>query len=521
MSENWNEWEGRTVNGQFPLLRYLGGPDCCAVFLTERNEKESLEKAAIKIVPASTDQAELLLARWRRAAELTHPHLVALYEMGRFEIGRVTFAYVVMESAEENLAQALSWRALTTDEAREMLACVLEVLAFLHAKGFVHGHIKPSNIMASGDQMKIASDGLVHDGESLEFSGNQNPYDPPELASGNVSGPQASSPAGDVWSLGMTLVEALTQELPVWRADQQQDPLVPQTLPQPFLDIARHCLARRPQDRWTVAQIAARLENRSVVPQVRTMPRSIETTPLEARTPMARTPEVRSPAPAPQPVIRPSRPPAKRPSYAVPLAIGFVLVVAAILAGTKLLHRNTDAPQTPSSAVEEPMAPQAPIEAPSQAPTSPQERSTDSFYSSLAHEERSPKAPVPVPAIVHPETAHNQEADAVAKLSGGSGIRGEVAQRVMPEVLESARNSIRGTVRVSVKVNVDRSGNVEDAELESPGPSKYFAQAALKAARLWKFNPPTAGGRGVLSGWTLHFQFTRDETTVVPSQEMP
>ena len=76
-------------------------------------------------------------------------------------------------------------------------------------------------------------------------------------------------------------------------------------------------------------------------------------------------------------------------------------------------------------------------------------------------------------------------------------------------------------MRVSVKVNVDRSGNVEDAELESRGPSRYFSRAALEAAQDWKFKAPEVGGRGVLSTWILRFEFTRDGTTVVPTQEMP
>jgi TonB family protein len=91
----------------------------------------------------------------------------------------------------------------------------------------------------------------------------------------------------------------------------------------------------------------------------------------------------------------------------------------------------------------------------------------------------------------------------------------------MPEVLPAARDSIRGTVRVIVKVNVDREGNVEDAELAARGPSKYFAREALQAARLWKFRPPTIGGQGILSSWRLQFEFTRDGAKVIPTQEMP
>jgi TonB family protein len=126
-----------------------------------------------------------------------------------------------------------------------------------------------------------------------------------------------------------------------------------------------------------------------------------------------------------------------------------------------------------------------------------------------------------VPALIHPETLHEEKTNTAAKLPAGAPSRGEVSHQELPDVLLSARKSIRGTVRVSVKVNVDRSGNVEDAELESRGPSKYFARAALEAAQLWKFKPPKIGARGVLSSWILQFEFTRDQITVVPTQEMP
>jgi len=87
-----------------------------------------------------------------------------------------------MECAEENLAQILPSRALASDEAREMLDSLLDVLAYLHSKGFVHGHLKPANIMANGDQLKLSSDGLCHTGESLEHHGGRDAYGAPENA---------------------------------------------------------------------------------------------------------------------------------------------------------------------------------------------------------------------------------------------------------------------------------------------------------------------------------------------------
>jgi len=201
----------------------------------------------------------------------------------------------------------------------------------------------------------------------------------------------------------------------------------------------------------------------------------------------------------------------------VPAVIGFVLVLAAIVAGPKLFLRHVGSPQLPAATDEQPLVPPVPKQ---EAPP-PQARASNDYTSTLAEEERNSKAPVAVPAIIHPETIREEETNTVARVPVGAAAHGTVAHQEMPEILDSARHTIRGTVRVSVKVDVDRSGDVEDAQLESSGPSKYFARAALNAAQLWKFEPPKAGGQGVLSSWTLHFKFTRDETTAVPVQEMP
>src|SRR5215469_8373007 len=103
MSDMWKQWEGHVVNGKFPLLRYLGGSESSAVFLTER-EADPTVQAAIKLVSLSPKDAELQLSLWRRAAELSHPGLISLYEMGRRELGGMPLLYVVMELAEESLA---------------------------------------------------------------------------------------------------------------------------------------------------------------------------------------------------------------------------------------------------------------------------------------------------------------------------------------------------------------------------------------------------------------------------------
>src|SRR2546428_1433641 len=74
----------------------------------------------------------------------------------------------------------------------------------------------------------------------------------------------------------MTLVEALTQRLPVWEGKEQGEPALPETVPAPFLDLARHCLRRDPGRRWTGGQISAPLQHTLPAPQEQTTPRPPE-----------------------------------------------------------------------------------------------------------------------------------------------------------------------------------------------------------------------------------------------------
>jgi len=520
MPNTWKQWEGQILNERFPLLRYLGGSENSGVFLTERLGGNLKANAAIRIVQPEGGNGEKNLTRWQEASKLSHPNLIQLYETGQFELDGTPFIYAVMEFADENLAQVLPSRALTTDEARATLESVLGVLAYLHGKGFVHGRIKPANIMAAGDQLKLSSDELCRAGEPLASRSYADAYEPPESTPGVFPIAQSVSTAVDAWSLGITLVQTLTQDLPGLRAAEQKDPLVPETLPQPFRDIASHCLVRHPQNRWTVDQIAARLEGRMPVEQT---PKPQTHGRPSASEPKIAALRVEIQQPAPISAARPPSRPAKPRSYALPAALGLAFVLAALFVAPKLARQHSDVAPVPVAENEPsatPSAPSSPVLLNEQPPIK-SAKSTNSRNSEFDSAESTPKGPVATPAVIHPESMRGEETHTVARTPVGSGVRGEVSHREMPEVLQSATNSIRGTVRVRVKINVDRAGNVEDAVLESRGPSRYFAQAAVQAAQRWKFKPPTVGGKGVLSSWTLQFDFTRGETTVVPTQDMP
>src|SRR5215469_1881278 len=283
MSEAWSQWEGHVVNGEFHLQKYLGGSSESAVFLTE-HRGALLQPAAIKLIPVDEATKNLYLSRWSVAQKLSHPHLIRLLQQGCCRLGDLDLLFVVMEYAEENLAEIIPERALTPVEVRELLKPALDALRYLHGRGLVHGHLKPANVLAARDQLKLSSDGLLVHGEAIEVPGKQSVYDPPEKASGKIS------PAGDVWSLGMTLSAALTQHPPAVNGQPLTDAKVPVDLPAPFFDIVRGCLVRDPLQRLTLAEISARVDAK---------PSSVQSpAPLPQPMPQRQSPSNQQPQPA-------------------------------------------------------------------------------------------------------------------------------------------------------------------------------------------------------------------------------
>lgn len=242
------EWVGRTVDGKFSLLTWLGGSEGCGVFLTEYPGSRT-GKAVIKLMPAEAAQDRA--AGWDAAQGLNHPHLLRLYEHGRCHEDGAEFAWVLTEYAPEVLAEILAERALTADETRGVLEPLMDALEYLHGKGLVHGHVKPSNIMANDDVLKLTADHLLRAG-TVSGASAKGSYAAPETARG------VATPAADIWSLGATLVEVLTQKSPARGTDGEL--LIPGEIPVPFAEIARECLRVDPAQRCSLREIRAMLD---------------------------------------------------------------------------------------------------------------------------------------------------------------------------------------------------------------------------------------------------------------------
>jgi TonB family protein len=455
-NEVWTRWQGHVINGVFPLGRYLGCSDHSGVFLTKSAARPA--EVAIKLVPTNRALAEAQLPRWKRAGGLVHPYLLSLFEYGGCQLEGLPYLYMVMEYADQTLAQLLLHRALTDDEAREMLLPTLDALAFLHGRNMVQGQLKPTNILVVGDQLKLASDTIRRVSEGMISTNRRTVYDSPEARNGS------GSTADDIWALGVSLFEALARRPPAGLGDSGEAVVLPADLSLDFRDVVARCLSPRPQDRPSVTELVAWSSGRSAgsAPPADSQPAAL--VPMEGGTPEPAPTQPLPPQVAPEVAqSAPSTAQSQKPLAWLTLMLAAVVILALGWTGVRALRTlRTSAPPPP------------PVQAPE---------------GSLP---QTPRAAAPPAVEVRPP---------VSALS---------LHEVIPEVPQHVRRSIRGDIKVWVRVIVDQQGSVVAAVTDRAGPSRYFQRLAVEAAKQWTFRAADTPSRRMMQ---VRFDFSRDGTT--------
>jgi eukaryotic-like serine/threonine-protein kinase len=270
----------------YELFEELGRGGMGVVY---RARQKSLDRVvALKIVLAGSAATRADLARFRgeaeTAAQLNHPHIVPVYEVGQHnELPYFTMRYV----RGTTLAERLTDGPLPGRDAAQLLAPVARAIAKAHQKGVLHRDLKPSNILIDADGRPYVSDfglakrllpdspddartqpfgQLTQTGAILGTPG----YMSPEQAAGSRGTIGVST---DIYSLGAILYAMLTGRPPFQAASPvdtvlmilEQDPISPQLL-NPRVDrdlemIALKCLQKPIELRYATAdELAADLE---------------------------------------------------------------------------------------------------------------------------------------------------------------------------------------------------------------------------------------------------------------------
>ncbi|MBL9164310.1 MAG: serine/threonine protein kinase [Planctomycetaceae bacterium] len=262
----------RTI-GRFELLARLGVGGFGTVWKARDPELDRI--VALKIPRRGqlrAEEVDFFFREARAAAQLRHPHIVAVYEIGRED----DTVFIVSDYVRGvTLSEWMKIVKPSVREVAELCVVVAEALDHAHERGVVHRDLKPSNIMVDEiGQPRIMDFGLAKresgevtmtcDGQILGTAA----YMSPEQAEGRGHWIDRRA---DVYSLGVVMFQMATGELPYRGSfevqlasklvDDAPDPRkLNRHLPRDFATICLKCLEREPSRRYAGAgKVAAEL----------------------------------------------------------------------------------------------------------------------------------------------------------------------------------------------------------------------------------------------------------------------
>ncbi|HEX4808162.1 MAG TPA: protein kinase [Bryobacteraceae bacterium] len=247
---SWPQLEGRVAGDGYRLNRYLNGSETAGRFearLETKTGGTEPRDVRVELFALTPRQARERFELWRSLQLLSRPEILKIIASGSADWPDLHFEYLVTEVPDETLAGALQERPLNDVEARQVLESVSRALAIMHDRQCVHASVQPANIFAVGDAIKLGVSTVQRPGAS-DILAEPSDYQAPEVGS------FAFSPASDIWSLGVTLFQTLTRELPGDDAAERAA-----LLPAPFSEILKHSLDPIPAKRWTARQILEHL----------------------------------------------------------------------------------------------------------------------------------------------------------------------------------------------------------------------------------------------------------------------
>lgn len=266
------------LEGRYRIGELIGTGGAASVY---RAFDEFLgREVAIKVFDATTPDDEEYRRRHTETlllATLNHPGLVTLFDAGLHQDSSgATSSYLVMELINgPDLRRRLQSGPLPAAEVAQISADVADALNYIHQNGVIHRDIKPANILlndnAGGDTRhhpKLSDFGIARMVEATAATAQEATigtayYLSPEQALGG-----AITPATDVYSLALVLLECLTAEkafpgAPVESAVARlhRDPEIPRSLGEEWVHLLTIMTARDPQLRPGAHDVAVALRS--------------------------------------------------------------------------------------------------------------------------------------------------------------------------------------------------------------------------------------------------------------------
>ena len=245
--------------GHYTLLRKIGQGGFGEVWLAEKRSEFITRQVAIKL--PTDDQVDKAAIRreaqlWEQASG--HPNVLPIIDADVYD-GQMA---IVSEYADGgSLADKLKREGkLSVADAVALTVGILHGLEYLHHKRIIHRDIKPANILLQGHTPRLADFGISRAMQTSTISSviiGTNAYMSPEAFDG------ARTPQTDIWSVGVTLYQLLTNKLPFPQGNpsermfailtQEFEPL-PNEIPYILRNAIAQALAKKPASRYQSAQ---------------------------------------------------------------------------------------------------------------------------------------------------------------------------------------------------------------------------------------------------------------------------
>ncbi|GAA1343357.1 hypothetical protein GCM10009611_16850 [Arthrobacter roseus] len=268
---------GVIFGGRYKLGTLIGQGGMASVY--EARDEVLGREVAVKLFRVGVigdDETDRQLGEARVLAGLSHRNLVTVFDVGTETATFHPQTYLVMELVQgEDLHRARYNSSLTEEETAAMGAGVADALAYIHGRDIVHRDVKPANILLGGRgdvqrawNPKLTDFGIARlmDGARLTATGQSigtAAYLSPEQAEGI-----SVTPASDVYSLGLVLLECLTGDTAFpgpaaasAAARLYRGPQIPAALSSDWTQLLHAMTARDPLARPTSADTASVLRS--------------------------------------------------------------------------------------------------------------------------------------------------------------------------------------------------------------------------------------------------------------------
>ncbi len=218
--------------GHYTILRELGSGGMGVVYhcRDEFLQREIAIKMMLPELMAEDDTVDVFRQEARLAAQLEHPGIVTIHNIGVESKQDSTHHYIAMEFLPGgSLRKQIGKELVALEQALEWMKQLAQALNYAHKRGVVHQDIKPDNIFITQEgNLKIGDFGLalIATGPALErhAQGKGTPaYMSPELCRG-----EQRDHRSDIYSLGAVFYEILTGQ-PPFQADGMIDMAVKHT----------------------------------------------------------------------------------------------------------------------------------------------------------------------------------------------------------------------------------------------------------------------------------------------------